>query len=277
MLGLCSHELDRAEEAVVDLQIALEAADVTDEQVTAHRFELGRACEALGEIERAREAYEAVAAVDPSFCEVEARLAALEDEKPEPESPTRASSRSPISSMRKTRLHEAGEDTASEPVEAEYESFDDLIAEANEALVEDDEDDDRLRRAERDGARHAPEPEAPAAPSRSRSRRAAAEARRSPSCEEADVEHLHHFKLAEDPFRNEPLLRYLFESRAAAGGAAAHGSGRPSGQGAVRLIGDVGSGKTMAVRQLLENLEEEVFEASMMVVLNGGRRRRPGC
>jgi general secretion pathway protein A len=32
----------------------------------------------------------------------------------------------------------------------------------------------------------------------------------------------------------------------------------------------VGSGKTMLVRRLLDNLEEEVFEASMLVVLSGG-------
>jgi len=36
------------------------------------------------------------------------------------------------------------------------------------------------------------------------------------------------------------------------------------------LTGEVGSGKTMLVRRLLENLEEEVFEASMLVVLSGG-------
>jgi type II secretory pathway predicted ATPase ExeA len=38
----------------------------------------------------------------------------------------------------------------------------------------------------------------------------------------------------------------------------------------VVLTGDAGSGKTMLVRRLLENLEEEVFEASMLVVLSGG-------
>ena len=85
MLGICCHELDRAEEAVVHLQTALEVAEVTDSQVMAIRFELGLALESIGEIDRAREAWELVAAVDPSFCEVEQRLAALEDAKPEPE------------------------------------------------------------------------------------------------------------------------------------------------------------------------------------------------
>jgi type II secretory pathway predicted ATPase ExeA len=83
------------------------------------------------------------------------------------------------------------------------------------------------------------------------------------------VEHLHHFKLAEDPFRNEPLLRFLFESRQQQEVVRRMDRAVRQAKGLCVLIGDVGSGKTMAVRQLFENLEEEVFEASMMVVLNG--------
>jgi len=83
------------------------------------------------------------------------------------------------------------------------------------------------------------------------------------------VEHLHHFKLAEDPFRNEPLLRFLFESRQQQEAVRRMDRAVRQAKGLCVLIGDVGSGKTMAVRQLFENLEEEVFEASMMVVLNG--------
>jgi general secretion pathway protein A len=83
------------------------------------------------------------------------------------------------------------------------------------------------------------------------------------------VEHLHHFKLAEDPFRNEPLLRYLFESRQQQEVLRRMDRAVRQAKGLCVLIGDVGSGKTMAVRQLFESLEEEVFEASMMVVLNG--------
>jgi type II secretory pathway predicted ATPase ExeA len=41
-------------------------------------------------------------------------------------------------------------------------------------------------------------------------------------------------------------------------------------KGLLVLTGDTGSGKTMVVRRLLENLEEEVFEAGMLVVLNAG-------
>jgi type II secretory pathway predicted ATPase ExeA len=83
------------------------------------------------------------------------------------------------------------------------------------------------------------------------------------------VEHLHHFKLAEDPFRNEPLLRFLFESQQQQEALRRMDRAVRQAKGLCVLFGEVGSGKTIAVRQLLENLEEEVFEASMMVVLNG--------
>jgi general secretion pathway protein A len=83
------------------------------------------------------------------------------------------------------------------------------------------------------------------------------------------VEHLHHFQLAEDPFRNEPLVRLYVES-------APHREALLRLERAVRqtkglcvLGGEVGSGKTMVLRRLLESLEEEVFEANMMVILNG--------
>jgi general secretion pathway protein A len=83
------------------------------------------------------------------------------------------------------------------------------------------------------------------------------------------VEHLHHFKLVEDPFRNEPLLRFLFETPQQQEALRRLDRAVRQAKGLCVLTGDVGSGKTIAVRELLENLEEEVFEASMMVVLNG--------
>ena len=83
------------------------------------------------------------------------------------------------------------------------------------------------------------------------------------------MEHLHHFNLKEDPFRNEPLLRFFFDTRQQQHGLLRMERAVRQHKGLSVLVGDVGSGKTMVVRQLLENLEEEVFEASMMVVLNG--------
>jgi len=83
------------------------------------------------------------------------------------------------------------------------------------------------------------------------------------------VEHLHHFKLKEDPFRNEPAQKFLFESRQQQEALLRLDRAVRQAKGLCVLIGDVGAGKTMVVRQLLDHLEEEVFEASMLVVLNG--------
>jgi type II secretory pathway predicted ATPase ExeA len=83
------------------------------------------------------------------------------------------------------------------------------------------------------------------------------------------VEHLHHFQLSGDPFRNEPLLRSYFESQPHQGALQRLERAVRQGKGLCVLTGETGSGKTMVVRRLLECLEEEVFEASMMVVLDG--------
>jgi general secretion pathway protein A len=83
------------------------------------------------------------------------------------------------------------------------------------------------------------------------------------------VEHLQHFNLRDDPFRNEPLLRFFFDTRQQQHVLRRMERAVRQHKGLSVLVGDVGSGKTMVVRQLLENLEEEMFDASMMVVLNG--------
>jgi len=83
------------------------------------------------------------------------------------------------------------------------------------------------------------------------------------------VEHLHHFQLSGDPFRNEPLLKLYFESRPHQGALRRLERAVRQGKGLCVLTGETGSGKTMVVRRLLECLEEEVFEASMMVILDG--------
>jgi len=160
MLGICCHELDRAEEAVVHLQTALKVAEVTDSQVMAIRFELGLALESIGEIGSAREAWELVAAVDPSFCEVEQRLAALEDAKPEPEPEPDAGFESFTDLFdAEDEAVDAGEDSASGAFEAN-EPPEDLIVDANEVLVEDD----AGLAGPGDTASAAQEPEAPAEP-----------------------------------------------------------------------------------------------------------------
>ena len=79
MLGLCSLDQGHAENAVGHFEMALSTEDINEEQQLAIRFELGRAFEAMGDVEAARSAWEAVAAEDPCFCDVEERLARLAD------------------------------------------------------------------------------------------------------------------------------------------------------------------------------------------------------
>ena len=83
------------------------------------------------------------------------------------------------------------------------------------------------------------------------------------------MEHLQHFGLSEDPFRNEPRLRDALQLSTGADALARLERGLRQQRGLLLLTGELGSGKTMVVRQLLENLEEEIFEAGMLVVLNG--------
>jgi type II secretory pathway predicted ATPase ExeA len=83
------------------------------------------------------------------------------------------------------------------------------------------------------------------------------------------LEHLHHFQLGGDPFRNEPLLRHFFDNGPQRNALQRLERSVRQGKGLSVLVGETGSGKTMVVRRLLESLEEEIFEASMMVVLDG--------
>jgi type II secretory pathway predicted ATPase ExeA len=83
------------------------------------------------------------------------------------------------------------------------------------------------------------------------------------------MEHLQHFGLADDPFRNEPRLEFFFESVPHRDALRRLDRGVRQSKSLCVLIGNAGSGKTMVARRLLEDLEEEVFDASMLVVLKG--------
>ena len=81
------------------------------------------------------------------------------------------------------------------------------------------------------------------------------------------MEYLHHFELSEDPFRNDHLERFTAETPSQAEAHRRLDRGVRQGRGLVALVGPAGCGKTVVARRLYEELEEEVFEASMMVVL----------
>jgi general secretion pathway protein A len=82
------------------------------------------------------------------------------------------------------------------------------------------------------------------------------------------MEHLQHFGLAKDPFCNEPLPGLFLETRPHREVLLRLDRAVRQRKGLCVLTGEIGSGKTMVARRLLESLEEEVFEANMMVVLN---------
>jgi len=83
------------------------------------------------------------------------------------------------------------------------------------------------------------------------------------------VDHLRQFRLTEDPFRDEPRPRDFCETRAAREALLRIERGLRQGRGLGVVSGEPGSGKSMLLRRLLDGLEEEIFEASMLVVLPG--------
>jgi pilus assembly protein FimV len=77
MMGLCALELGRAPDAVAHLEQALSLPNLPSDQRVPLRYDAGRAYAALGDVARARAAFEEVRAADPSFGDVARELAAL--------------------------------------------------------------------------------------------------------------------------------------------------------------------------------------------------------
>ncbi len=77
MLGLCSFELGRYGEAIAHFEQGVAIPDAADSQLVALRFHLGEAYERSGDLERARQHFEQVAATDPDFGDVRDRIANL--------------------------------------------------------------------------------------------------------------------------------------------------------------------------------------------------------
>jgi type II secretory pathway predicted ATPase ExeA len=81
------------------------------------------------------------------------------------------------------------------------------------------------------------------------------------------LEHLYHFGLAEDPFRCDAHEKFDVELPSQQDALARLDRGVRQGRGLVVLVGRVGAGKTRVARRLYDGLEEEQFEAAMMMVL----------
>jgi type II secretory pathway predicted ATPase ExeA len=83
------------------------------------------------------------------------------------------------------------------------------------------------------------------------------------------LEHLEHFGLARDPFRNEVNLEFWFSSRAHVDVGRRLRRCVEQGKELCVLVGEVGSGTTTVARALIEQLEPDVFEAGLLVLPRG--------
>jgi type II secretory pathway predicted ATPase ExeA len=83
------------------------------------------------------------------------------------------------------------------------------------------------------------------------------------------VEHLSHFGLSRDPFANDSRISLFFEHEAFTNAERRLLRGANQVKGLCVLTGAGGSGKTMLVRHLLESLEEEAYEAVLLIPMPG--------
>lgn len=83
------------------------------------------------------------------------------------------------------------------------------------------------------------------------------------------MEHLQHFGLSQDPFSNEPDLRFYFDSACHRDASMRVERGLRQSKGLTVLTGAPGTGKSLLARRLLESLEDELFEVALMVMLPG--------
>ena len=83
------------------------------------------------------------------------------------------------------------------------------------------------------------------------------------------MEHLQHFGMVYDPFGNDPDLRFYYESASHRDAERRVERGLRQNKGLTVLTGQTGTGKTLLTRRLFEGLEEEIFDATLLVLLPG--------
>ncbi len=81
------------------------------------------------------------------------------------------------------------------------------------------------------------------------------------------MEHFEHFGLREDPFTNDPLPHFIVEVPEQLSAERRLLRAVRQGRGLCVLTGAVGSGKTAVARDLLDALDAERFEASLLVLM----------
>ncbi len=83
LIGLCAIDADQAPLAIEHLEQLLMVPDLDPKAAMAGRFDLGRAYEAIADLDGARREWEQVIAIDPDFQDVTARLNGLGAAKPD--------------------------------------------------------------------------------------------------------------------------------------------------------------------------------------------------
>ena len=114
MMAACALDLGRAGDAVGHLEQALAREDLASERRAGLSFDLGRAFAAAGDVARARSAFEAAREQDPGYPGIDEQLAEIDA----------------MSAATDDAASDAEQDAAADEPQETFESFDDLIAEA---------------------------------------------------------------------------------------------------------------------------------------------------
>ncbi len=130
LMAMCALDLGRCSDAIGHLSEALGAGALPAEQEAALRLDLGRAHLVAGDRLRARAEFEAASAVQPGFGGVDQLLAELDTA---PEAPAATASGETFESFDDLVESEAAQALAPVPAAPQYESFDELRADDDEA------------------------------------------------------------------------------------------------------------------------------------------------
>lgn len=84
------------------------------------------------------------------------------------------------------------------------------------------------------------------------------------------MEHLQHFGLSQEPFANDPVLTFYFASRAHTEAERRVLRAVLQGKGLCVLMGEGGLGKTILIRHLLEELDDDSVECNLLVMVQRG-------
>jgi len=134
MMGLCALDTGRYRDAVNHMEQVLTAPELPSEMRAGLQFDLGRAFQALGDLARARSAYESVREADASFPGIDEKLAELEPA--DAGGPSEAETEAGLESF-DDLIAAAEAETESNPEEAEvFESFDDVITDVESMAVD---------------------------------------------------------------------------------------------------------------------------------------------